>query len=96
MYRSLNTKRFNAPHSEFLPGPAPLLEWIETEKLVVDGTYQRDIGRRGATNNKDGTIPVQSWGCQTSRRIPSSAIVSAATFATCTFSSVSRVLFQPS
>jgi hypothetical protein len=50
MYKFLNTKRFNTPHSEFLPGPAPFLEWIETEKLVVDSTYQRDIGRRGATN----------------------------------------------
>lgn len=50
MYRPLNAKRFSAPNSDFSPGPAPMLEWIETENLVVDTTYQRDIGRRGATN----------------------------------------------
>lgn len=50
MYRPLNTKRFTAPNSEFAPGPAPFLDWIETDKLVVDMTYQREIGRRGATN----------------------------------------------
>ena len=42
--------RFVTPQSEFVPGPAPFLEWIETEKLVVDASYQREIGRRGAIN----------------------------------------------
>jgi len=50
MLKPLSTLRFVTPQSEFLPGPAPFLEWIETEKLVVDITYQREIGRRGATN----------------------------------------------
>jgi len=50
MYRMLNTKRFVTPLSEFSPGPAPFLEWIEIEKLVVDDTYQREIGRRGTMN----------------------------------------------
>jgi hypothetical protein len=50
MYRTLNTKRFVTPQSEFSPGPAPFLEWIEIEKLVVDDTYQREIGRRGTMN----------------------------------------------
>jgi hypothetical protein len=50
MYRALNSKRFSASSLEFSPGAAPFLDWIETEKLVVDTTYQRDIGRRGATN----------------------------------------------
>jgi hypothetical protein len=50
MFRPLTTQRFSAPISEFSPGPAPFLEWIETSKLVVDGTYQREIGRRGAGN----------------------------------------------
>jgi ParB-like nuclease domain len=50
MFIPLSTQRFSSPASEFLPGPAPFLEWIETDKLVVDVTYQREIGRRGATN----------------------------------------------
>ncbi|MBX9827144.1 MAG: ParB/RepB/Spo0J family partition protein [Xanthobacteraceae bacterium] len=50
MYRALDTKRFTSPQSEFSPGPAPFLEWIEIEKLVIDGTYQREIGRRGTVN----------------------------------------------
>jgi hypothetical protein len=50
MYRTLSTKKFSAPQSEFSPGPAPFLEWIEIEKLVVDDTYQREIGRRGTAN----------------------------------------------
>jgi hypothetical protein len=49
MYNTLTTKRFVAPQSEFSPGPAPFLE-CETEKLVVDDTYQREIGRRGTMN----------------------------------------------
>src|SRR6266480_6687935 len=47
---ALNTKRFSSPKSEFSPGPAPFLEWIDVDKLVVDVTYQREIGRRGALN----------------------------------------------
>jgi hypothetical protein len=50
MFRPLNTQRFNSPISGFSPGPAPFLEWIETSRLVVDVTYQREIGRRGAVN----------------------------------------------
>lgn len=50
MFKPLETKRFSAPASEFSPGPAPILNWIETEKLVVDTAYQREIGRRGAVN----------------------------------------------
>ena len=50
MFRPLNTQRFSSPISGFSPGPAPFLEWIETSKLVVDVTYQREIGRRGAVN----------------------------------------------
>jgi ParB-like nuclease domain len=50
MFIPLSTQRFSSPASEFSPGPAPFLEWIETDKLVVDVTYQREIGRRGATN----------------------------------------------
>jgi hypothetical protein len=50
MFRPLSTQRFTSPTSEFSPGPAPFLEWLETGKLVVDATYQREIGRRGAVN----------------------------------------------
>jgi hypothetical protein len=50
MFVSLTTKRFSPPQSEFAPGPAPSLEWIEVERLVVDSSYQREIGRRGALN----------------------------------------------
>ncbi len=50
MYKELNAKRFAKPRSEFSPGPFPMLEWLEIEKLVIDSSYQREIGRRGATN----------------------------------------------
>ena len=50
MFIPLSTQRFSPPASEFSPGPAPFLEWIEINKLVVDVTYQREIGRRGAAN----------------------------------------------
>jgi hypothetical protein len=50
MFKPLSTQRFGSPASEFSPGPAPFLEWIETGRLVVDVTYQREIGRRGAVN----------------------------------------------
>lgn len=50
MLRQLETKRFSKPQSPFAAGPAPFLDWIETKKLVVDSTYQREIGKRGAGN----------------------------------------------
>lgn len=50
MYKALSTKRFSIPTSEFSAGPAPFLDWVEIEKLVVDTTYQREIGRRGTAN----------------------------------------------
>ena len=50
MLNTLNADRFEQPTSEFLPGPAPVLDWIKVEKLVVDNEYQRGISRRGAIN----------------------------------------------
>jgi len=50
MFRQLSTDRFDTPAAELAAGPAPWLEWIEVEKLVVDDTYQRQIGKRGALN----------------------------------------------
>jgi hypothetical protein len=32
------------------PGPAPQLLWIEIKDLVIDPSYQRHIGKRGAAN----------------------------------------------
>ena len=50
MLKSLNADRFAKPSSGFAPGPAPVLNWIDIEKLTVDDQYQRGIGRRGAIN----------------------------------------------
>jgi hypothetical protein len=50
MFKPLDSKRFSTPTRAFAPGPAPFLEWIAVERLVVDTEYQREIGRRGATN----------------------------------------------
>jgi hypothetical protein len=30
MFKPLSAQRFNFPTSEFSPGPAPFLEWVET------------------------------------------------------------------
>jgi hypothetical protein len=35
-FNPLNSKRFNRPTAPFSPGPAPFLEWIAVERLVVD------------------------------------------------------------
>jgi len=35
MFIPLSTQRFSSPASEFSPGPAPFLEWIETDKPGV-------------------------------------------------------------
>jgi hypothetical protein len=50
MFKPLDSKRFAAPVLAFAPGPAPILQWIKIDLLVVDTEYQREIGRRGATN----------------------------------------------
>jgi hypothetical protein len=52
MFRPLSASmdQFEKPTAEFKPGPAPQLLWIEIKDLVVDPSYQRDIGRRGAAN----------------------------------------------
>jgi len=52
MFQPISSDRFDMPVSEFKPGPAPQLQWIEIKDLVVDLTYQREIGRRGAANIK--------------------------------------------
>jgi Family of unknown function (DUF6551) len=50
MFKQLNSSRFDSPTEGFAPGPAPILDWIAVDRLVVDTEYQREIGRRGATN----------------------------------------------
>ncbi len=50
MFKPLESKRFPSPAHAFAPGPAPILQWIKIDQLVVDTEYQREIGRRGATN----------------------------------------------
>jgi len=50
MLKTLNAERFSKPVSDFSPGPAPVLNWIDIEKLVVDSEYQRGISRRGIAN----------------------------------------------
>jgi ParB-like nuclease domain len=50
MFHPISTERFDKPQAEFKPGPAPQLRWLETKDLVVDPTYQREIGKRGAAN----------------------------------------------
>jgi len=50
MLHHLDASTFSMPKSAFSPGPAPMLSWISTDKLVVDDTYQREMGRRGRHN----------------------------------------------
>jgi hypothetical protein len=50
MFKPLDSKRFSTPTLAFAPGPAPIQQWIKIDRLVVDTDYQREIGRRGATN----------------------------------------------
>lgn len=52
MFRRINADKYPAPQSPFEPGPAPIVQWIEISMLLVDLTYQRDIGKRGTANIK--------------------------------------------
>jgi hypothetical protein len=50
MFKPITVHGFEKIQSEFKPGPAPQLLWIAIKDLVIDPSYQRDIGRRGAAN----------------------------------------------
>jgi len=50
MFQKLNPDIVNSPKSDLSPGPAPQLQWVPTDKFVVDDTYQREIGKRGREN----------------------------------------------
>lgn len=52
MFQRLEPEKFDAPKGAFSPGPAPQLNWIPTDQLVVDTAYQREIGKRGHLNVK--------------------------------------------
>ncbi|EIM30457.1 ParB/RepB/Spo0J family partition protein [Microvirga lotononidis] len=49
-YRTITTHGYPLPTSPHEPGPAPQLQWIEINQLVVDPSYQRDIGKKGRLN----------------------------------------------
>lgn len=50
MFVALSPINFKLPAILSLPGPVPMLQWIEVGKLIVDDTYQREIGYRGRLN----------------------------------------------
>lgn len=50
MFQKLNPGIVSSPTSSLSPGPAPQLQWVSTDKFVVDDAYQREIGRRGREN----------------------------------------------
>ena len=50
MFQKLDTSLIALPKLPFSPGPVPMLNWIGTEKFVVDDSYQREIGKRGRQN----------------------------------------------
>src|SRR5580693_7468122 len=50
MYEPLNVAHYSQPVSPLSDGPAPYMDWIEVNRLVVDKTYQRDISRAGSAN----------------------------------------------
>ncbi|MBA8900254.1 MULTISPECIES: DUF6551 family protein [unclassified Phyllobacterium] len=50
MFQKLDPAQIPAPQTQYSPGPAPILNWISTEKFVVDHTYQREVSRRGRQN----------------------------------------------
>lgn len=52
MLKKLDTDGLEKPKSEVNVGAAPMLEWLEPEKFVVDPAYQREIGKKGKANIK--------------------------------------------
>jgi ParB-like nuclease domain len=50
MYEPLNVAHYSQPVSPLSDGPAPYMDWIEVNRLVVDKTYQRDISKAGSAN----------------------------------------------
>lgn len=48
--RKIDTSSFTALASKPEPGPAPMLQWVKIDDLVVDERYQRPIYGAGRTN----------------------------------------------
>ncbi len=48
--RSISASNLAAPGAPFEPGPAPMLQWVRVEDLVVDDAYQRPIRGAGVRN----------------------------------------------
>ncbi len=48
--RPISIEGLTPPKEPISPGPAPMLDWIAIDKLVVDDTYQRPISKGGVTN----------------------------------------------
>jgi hypothetical protein len=50
MFQQLDSSKYSKPKQPPEPGPAPMLTWIPAERLVIDDSYQREIGKRGRSN----------------------------------------------
>lgn len=50
MTRAITTAGLKPPAASPNPGPAPMLQWIDIELLVVEPGYQREIRAAGLTN----------------------------------------------
>jgi ParB/Sulfiredoxin domain len=59
--RSISTEGFQRPNN-VSAGPAPMLQWIKIEHLLVDESYQRPILGKGR-NNVDRIAREFSWAC---------------------------------
>lgn len=49
-FRAIAPGEFARPKVSIEPGPAPMLQWVRIEDLVVDGSYQRPIYGAGRKN----------------------------------------------
>lgn len=50
MFREIDVSAYEVFSSDYSPGPAPSLHWLPIKSLVVDHTYQREIGKKGRAN----------------------------------------------
>ncbi|HWA17727.1 MAG TPA: DUF6551 family protein [Devosia sp.] len=50
MLKPLDSTIFRKPETPLMAGPVPMLTWLAVDLLVVDESYQREIGKRGRQN----------------------------------------------
>lgn len=50
MFSKLNPGDLDKPTTELKAGPAPMLDWLDPAKFVVDPCYQREVGKKGRAN----------------------------------------------